>query len=297
MTRPSHRPSGARRQTVGVNKVNKALTLLALLTLTSAGAQFSGPNESRVPRAAETDAILRAVCSGEARLGRLSGCQQVVYGGFPSSEILGPQTRLYLSTVRSGSFTAAGRTELLATFCTETESCSGETVLLRQTRGQWHAAGLVPGFLPGVCLTYPKPGGTQAAVCLSENAKNEPIGSALKIASWTGGKLKVETVALFPLLQFRNFFSPASAQCAGRWQLDPSSWKDHDRNADRVPDLTVVALRTTYQGGPELCKAGQGFNAQASGSVRNDLTFVWTGETLRPTGNTAATLDRYAGGR
>lgn len=294
MRSASHRPSAPRGETAGVNK---ALTLLALLTVASAGAQFSGPSESRVPRAAEMDAILRAVCSGEARLGRLAGCEQVVYGGFSSSEILGPQTRLTLSTVRSGSFTAAGRTELLATFCTETESCSGETVLLRRTREQWHAVQLVPGFLPGSCLTYPKPGGTQAAVCLSENAKNEPIGSALKIASWTGGKVRVETVALFPLLQFRDFFKTGSAQCAGRWQLDPFSWKDHDRNADRVPDLTILASRTTYKGGAEICRAGQGFNAQATNSVRNDLTFVWTGDTLRPTGNTAATLDRYARGR
>lgn len=277
--------------------MNKALTLLALTTLSSAGAQVSGPYESRVPRAAETDAIIRVVCAGKADLGRLAGCQQVVYGGRPSSEILGPQTRLTLSTVFPGSFTAPGREELLATFCTETESCSGETVLLQQTKGGWQALGLVPNFLPFKCLTYPRPGGTRAAVCLSESAKNEPIGAALKIASWVGGKVKVETVALFSLLAFRDFFKPGSAQCAGRWQLDPFSWDDRDRNADRVPDLTILAARTTYQARPDLCDAGQGFGAQASGSVRSDLTFVWTGEKLRPTGNTAATLDRYAGGR
>ncbi|WP_264774545.1 hypothetical protein [Deinococcus aetherius] len=277
--------------------MNKGLTLLALLTPGFAGAQFSGPSESHVPRAAEADAIIRAVCSSGTKLGRLTGCRQVVYEGRPSPEILGPQTRLTLSTVRSGSFTAANQKELLATFCTETESCSGETVLLRHTRGQWQAVGLVPDFLPGTCLTYPKPGGAQAAVCLSENARNEPIGSALKIASWTGGKLKVETVALFPLLAFRDWFKPRSAQCAGRWQLDPFSWDDRDRNADRVPDLTILASRTTYQGGSELCKGGMAFNAQASGSVRNDLTFVWTGETLRPTGNTAAIRDKYARGQ
>lgn len=277
--------------------MNKALMLLALLTPGFAGAQFSGPSESRVPRAAEGDAIIRAVCVTKADLGRLKGCRQVSYGGRLIPEILGPQTRLTLSTVFPGSFTAPNRQELLATFCTETESCSGETVLLRQTRGQWQAVGLVPGLLASNCLTYPKPGGTQAAICLSESARNEPIGSALKIASWTGGKVKVETVALFPLLSFRGFFGPSSTQCAGRWQLDPFSWDDRDRNVDGVPDLTILAGRTTYQGGPDLCKAGQGFNAQASSSVRNDLTFVWTGETLRPTGNTAAVLDRYAGGR
>lgn len=294
MTLPFHRPSAPRRQTAGVNK---ALTLLTLLIPGFAGAQLSGPSETRVPRAAETDAIIRAVCTSKANLGRLAGCKQVVYEGRPIPELLSPQTRLTLSTVRAGSFTAAGQKELLATFCTETESCSGETVLLRQTRGQWQAAGLVPDFLPGTCLTYPKPGGVQAAVCLSENARNEPIGRALKIASWTGGKLKVETVALFPLLAFRDGFKPGSTQCAGRWQLDPFSWDDRDRNADRVPDLTILAARTTYQGGPDLCEAGQGSNAQASGSVRNDLTFVWTGETLRPTGNTAAILDKDARGR
>lgn len=293
MIRAPHRRSGPRRQTAGMKNV---LTLLGLLTVTSAGA-VSGPSESRVPRAAEVDAIIRAVCGGKADLGRFAGCKQVVYGGRPSPEILSPQTRLTLSTVFPGSFTAPGRTELLATFCTETETCSGETVLLRQTRGQWQAVGLVPDLIATSCLTYPRPGGTQAAICLSEAARSEPIGDALKIASWTGGKVKVETVALFAMLAFRDFFKPGSAQCAGRWQWDPFSWNDHDRNADRVPDLTLLAARTTYQGGPDLCKAGQGFNAQASGSVRNDLTFVWTGETLRPTGNTAAILDRYGRGR
>lgn len=294
MRRTSYCPSGPRRQTGGVKK---ALTLLALLTPGVAGAQFSGPNEARVPRSAETDAVIRAVCGSGARLGRLAGCKQVVYGGHPSPEILSPQTRLTLSTVFPGSFTAANRQELLATFCTETESCSGETVLLRQTWGQWQALGLVPGLLATNCLTYPRPGGTQAAVCLSENAKSEPIGDALKIALWTSGKVKVETVALFPLLAFRDFFKPDSAQCAGRWQLDPFSWDDRDRDMDWVPDLTILAARTTYQGGPDLCKAGMGFDAQASGSVRNDLTFVWTGETLRPTGTTAATIDKYARGQ
>lgn len=270
------------------------MTLLALST--SAGA-VSGPSGSYVPRAVETDAIIRAICNTEADLDRLKGCKQVIYGGRPSPEILGPQTRLTLSTVFPGSFTALDRTELLATFCTETESCSGETVLLRQTRGQWQAVGLVPGLLAYNCLTYPRPGGTQAAVCLSESAKNEPIGNALKIASWTSGKVKVETVALFPYLAFRDFFEPGSAQCAGRWELDPFSWDDRDRNADRVPDLTILAMRTTYKARPDLCKGGMGSDKQVSGSVRNDLTFVWTGEALRPTGNTAATLDRYAEGR
>lgn len=289
----AHRPSGPRGQTAGVKQV----LMLTLLPMTSAGLAVSGPSESRVPRAAEGDAIIRAVCDPRAALGRLKGCKQVSYGGRPIPEILGPQTRLTLSTVFPGSFTAANRQELLATFCTETESCSGETVLLRHTRGQWQAIGLVPGLIATNCLTYPRPGGTQAVVCLSESARNEPIGSALKTASWTGARVKVETVALFPLLAFRDFFNPGSAQCAGRWQLDPFSWDDRDRNADRVPDLTILAARTTYQGGPDLCRAGQGFNAQASGSVRNDLTFVWTGETLRPTGNTTAILDRYAKGR
>lgn len=289
-----HRPSAPRRQPAGVNK---ALTLLALLTVTSAGAGVSGPSGSRVPRVAEADTVIRAICTTKADLGRPAGCKQVVYGGRPIPEILGPQTRLTLSTVFPVSFTAANRQELLATFCTETESCSGETVLLRHTRGQWQAIQLVPGLIATNCLTYPGPGGTQVAVCLSESAKNEPIGDALKIASWTGGKVKVETVALFPMLAFRDFFKPGSAQCAGRWQLAPFSWDDRDRNADRVPDLTILAARTTYKGGPDICKAGQGFNAQTSGSVRNDLTFVWTGETLRPTGTTAATIEKYARGQ
>lgn len=271
-------------------------TLLAL-SVSFAGAQVSGPSESRVPRAAETDAIIRAVCSAKADLGRLNGCKQQVYGGFSSSEILSPKTRLTLSTVLAGPFTAANRQELLATFCTETESCSGETVLLRKTRGQWQAVQIVPDFLPFKCLTYSRPGRTQAAVCMGENAKNEPIGDALKIASWTGGKPKVQTVALFPLLQFRDFFKPGSEQCAGRWQYEVHAWDDRDRNVDRVPDLSIIATLTTYRTTPDLCEMGQGFDAQTSASVRRDLTFVWTGETLRPTGNTAATLEKYARGR
>ena len=271
--------------------------LLAFLASSATAGALSGPSETRVPRAAETDAVLRAVCSGKADLGRLNGCKQTVYGGRPSSEIRSPKTMLLLSSVLSGSFTAPGRQELLATFCTETESCSGETVLLQRVRGQWQPVSLVPGFLPFNCLTYPRRDGTQAAVCMGENAKNEPIGRALKIASWTGGKLKVETVALFPLLQFRDFFKPGSEQCAGRWQYEASSWNDRDRNADRVPDLTVLASRTVYQGGPELCRAGQGFSAQVSSSARSDLTFVWPGETLRPTGTTPDTLEKYARGR
>lgn len=271
--------------------------LLALLASSATAGALSGPSETRVPRAAETDAVIRAVCSGKADLGRLNGCKQTVYEGRPSPEIRSPKTMLLFSSVLSGSFTAPGQKELLATFCTETESCSGETVLLRQTRGQWHPVSLVPGFLPFNCLTYPKRNGTQAAVCMGENAKNEPIGDALKIASWTGGKLKVETVALFPLLQFRDFFGTGSKQCAGRWQYEAFGWNDRDRNADRVPDLTVLASVTTYQPTPKLCEMGQGFSAQPSGSARSDLTFVWTGETLRPTGTTAATLEKYAGGR
>lgn len=271
--------------------------LLALLASSATAGALSGPSETRVPRAAETDAIIRAVCSGQADLGRLNGCKQTVYEGRPSSEIRSPKTMLLLSSVLSGSFTTPGQKELLATFCTETESCSGETVLLRQVRGQWQPVSLVPGFLPFNCLTYPKRNGTQAAVCMGENAKNEPIGDALKIASWTGSKLKVETVVLFPLLPFRDFFKPGSEQCAGRWQYEAFSWDDRDRNADRVPDLTVLASRTVYQGGPELCQAGQGFSAWVASSARSDLTFVWTGETLRPTGTTAATLEKYAKGR
>lgn len=271
--------------------------LLALLASSATAGALSGPSETRVPRAAETDAIIRAVCSGKADLGRLNGCKQTVYEGRPSSEIRSPKTMLLLTSVLSGSFTTPGQKELLATFCTETESCSGETVLLRQVRGQWQPVSLVPDFLPFNCLTYPKRNGTQAAVCMGENAKNEPIGDALKIASWTGSKLKVEAVALFPLLPFRDFFKPGSEQCAGRWQYEAFSWDDRDRNADRVPDLTVLASRTVYQGGPELCQAGQGFSARVGSSARRDLTFVWTGETLRPTGTTAATLEKYARGR
>lgn len=276
--------------------MNRKLTLLALLTLTSATA-VSGPSESRVPRAAETDAIIRAVCNTQANLGRLNGCQQMIYGGRPTSTIVGPKAGLLLSTVLPGTFTAPGRRELLATFCAESSSCSGETVLLRQVGGRWQAVQLVPSLLATNCLTYPRPGGTRAAVCLSEAARTEPYGDALKITSWTGGKLKVETVALFPYLSFRDFFRPGSAQCAGRWELGPFAWDDGDRNADGVPDLTVLASRTTYKARLDLCKEGMGSGKQASGSVRNDLTFVWTGETLRPTGNTAAILDRYAGER
>ncbi|MDO4245062.1 MAG: hypothetical protein Q4C89_03450 [Deinococcus sp.] len=271
--------------------------LLALLASSATAGALSGPSETRVPRAAETDAIIRAVCSGKADLGRLNGCKQTVYEGRPSSEIRSPKTMLLLTSVLSGSFTTPGQKELLATFCTETESCSGETVLLRQVRGQWQPVSLVPGFLPSKCLTYPRAGGTQAAACLGENARNEPMGNTLKIASWTGGKLKVETVALFPLLEFRDFFGKGSQQCAGRWQYETLDWDDRDRNADRVPDLTVLASLDTYKPVDGMCGAGLAFDQQPANSVRRDLTFVWTGETLRPTGTTAATLEKYAKGR
>lgn len=276
--------------------MSKPLLPTLLFATASAASALSGPSETRVPRAAETDAIIRAVCSGKADLGRLSGCKQTIYEGRPSPEIRSPKTTLLLFSVLSGSFTAPNQKELLATFCTETESCSGETVLLRQVRGQWQPVSLVPNFLPFHCLTYPRTGGTQAAVCLSENAKNEPLGDALKVASWTGGQPQVETVALFPLLQFRDFFAAGSQQCAGRWQYEVHHWDDRDRNADKVPDLTVLASRTVYKGGPELCRAGQGFEAQVGSSARSDLTFVWTGKALQPTGQTAATLKKYAAG-
>ncbi|MBB5233250.1 hypothetical protein [Deinococcus budaensis] len=272
--------------------MNKVLTLLGLLTLTSAGA-VSGPSESRVPRAAEVDAVIRAVCHTKTDLGRLKGCEQQVYEGRPSEAILSPKWGGVLSVVHPGSFSAPNQKELLATFCTESFSCSGETVLLRQLRGQWQAVSLVPGLLPFQCLSYPRPGGTQAAVCLSANARGEPFGSAIKIASWTGGKVKVETVALFPYL---SYVDPNSEQCAGRWDYQPFSWKDRDRNADRVPDLTVLATLDIYQGGPELCRPDSP-ERQSVGGGRRDLTFVWTGETLKPTGNTAALIEKYARGR
>ena len=89
--------------------MQKVLPLMALLSFASAQAQFSGPDETRVPRAAETDAIIRAVCSGKANLGRLNGCKQTVYEGRLSSEIRSPRTMLLLSSVLSGSFTAPGQ--------------------------------------------------------------------------------------------------------------------------------------------------------------------------------------------
>lgn len=277
--------------------MNKVLALLALLTLGSTCAQFSGPDESRAPRSAENEQLNRVVCAAGVLLGKLRACAPKLWPGASETQVAGPNGAFYLAQLLPGSFTAAGRTELLATFCTETETCSGETVLLRQTRGQWQAVQLVPGFLPSTCLTYPKPGGTQAAVCLSENAKNEPIGRALKIASWMGGQVKVETVALFPLLYFRDFFSPGSAQCAGRWQLGPFSWNDRDRNADGVPDLTLLTIRNVYHPGEQLCDAGMGFDGTVQSSSRADFTFVWDGAALRPTGQTPALLRKYARGQ
>lgn len=272
----------------------------ALLVLGAACAQFSGPSESRAPRAAEADAVIQAVCASRVPLGRLRGCRQGSYAGRLSPELRGPQVRLLFSSLLPGTFTAPGRRELLATFCTETEGCAGETVLLRRVKGEWTAVELVRGaLLPGACLTYPRPGGTQAAVCLDESRAGEPLGRALRILSWPAGKLRVQTAALFPLLGFRDFFGQGSEQCAGRWELEPSSWDDRDRDADGQPDLTVRALRTIYRSRPDLCTAGQGFygDALAESSVRRDLTFVWTGESLRATGTTADTLRKYAGGR
>lgn len=267
-------------------------TLLAL-SVSFAGAQVSGPSESRVPRAAETDAIIRAVCSAKADLGRLNGCKQQVYEGRAVEAIQSPKWGAVLSGVHPGSFTGPNQKEVLATFCIESASCSGETVLLRQVRGQWQAVSLVPGFLPFRCLTYPRPGGAQAAVCLGENARGEPFASALKIASWTGGKVKVQTVALFSYLSYAN---PESEQCKGGWEYRPFSWSDRDRNADRVPDLTLLAMLEIYRAAPELCRPDSP-ERRSVGGGRRDLTFVWTGETLRPTGNTAATLEKYARGR
>ena len=259
----------------------------------SLAAAVSGPSESRVPRAAEADAIIRAVCSGKVDLGRLNKCKQTIYDGRPSSEIRSPKTMLTLSSILPGSFTAPNQREILATFCTETETCSGETVLLRHTRGEWQPVSLVPNFLPFQCLTYPRKNGTQAAVCMGENAKNEPIGRALKMASWTGGKLKVETVALFPYL---SYVEPKSEQCQGRWDYQPYAWSDRDRDLSGVPDLSIVAVLDIYKDSPELCTRNTSGRLRVGGG-RRDLTFVWTGETLKPTGTTAATLAKYASGR
>ncbi|MFC5848230.1 hypothetical protein [Deinococcus petrolearius] len=270
------------------------------LGLGVACAQFSGPSESRTPRAAEVDAVIRAVCTSKVPLGRLRGCRQVSSGGRPGPELRGPQVRLLFSSLLPGTFTVPGRRELLATFCTETESCAGETVLLRWVEGRWVAAELVRGtLLPGPCLTSPRPGGTQAAVCLDESRAGEPLGRALRTVSWPAGKLRVQTAALFPLLGFRDFFGRGSEQCAGRWELEPFSWDDRDRDADGRPDLTVRVTHTTYRSYPGLCTLGMGFSggALAERSVRRDLTFVWTGDTLRATGTTADTLRKYAGGR
>lgn len=270
------------------------------LGLGTACAQFSGPSESRTPRAAEVDAVIRAVCTSKVPLGRLRGCRQVSSGGRPGPELRGPQVRLLFSSLLPGTFTAPGRRELLATFCTETESCAGETVLLRRVEGRWVAAELVRGaLLAGACLTYSRPGGTQAAVCLDESRAGEPLGRALRTVSWPAGKLRVQTAALFPLLGFRDFSGRGSEQCAGRWEVTPLSWDDRDRNADGRPDLTVPAIRVIFHSRPNLCKAGQGFygEVQVERSMRRNLTFVWTGDTLRATGTTADTLRKYAGGR
>lgn len=271
--------------------------LRPLLTLALAGVSLasavSGPSESRVPRAQEADAVIRAVCSGKVDLGRLNGCKQMVYGGRASESIGNAKFGGVLSAVLEGAFTAPGQREMLATFCPETEGCPGETVLLRQVRGQWQPVSLVPNFLPFQCLTYPRKNGTQAAVCLGDSGRRDAIGSALEIASWTGGKLKVETVALFPYLSYAN---PKSEQCRGRWDYQPHAWSDRDRNADRVPDLSIIATLDIYKGGPELCSPATPERLSVGGG-RRDLTFVWTGETLRPTGTTAATLEKYAGGR
>ena len=271
--------------------------LRPLLTLALAGVSLasavSGPSESRVPRAQEADAVIRAVCSGKVDLGRLNGCKQMVYGGRASESIGNAKFGGVLSAVLEGAFTATGQREMLATFCPETEGCPGETVLLRQVRGQWQPVSLVPNFLPFQCLTYPRKNGTQAAVCLGDSGRRDAIGSALEIASWTGGKLKVETVALFPYLSYAN---PKSEQCRGRWDYQPHAWSDRDRNADRVPDLSIIATLGIYKGGPELCSPATPERLSVGGG-RRDLTFVWTGETLRPTGTTAATLEKYARGR
>lgn len=270
------------------------------LGLGAAGAQFSGPSESRTPRAAEVDAVIRAVCMSRVPLGHLDGCRQVSSGGRPGPELRSPQARLLFSSLLPGTFTAPRRRELLATFCTETEGCAGETVLLRWVEGRWVAAEPVRGaLLAGPCLTYPRPGGTQAAVCLDESRAGEPLGRALRTVSWPAGKLRVQTAALFPRLGFRDAFGQGSEQCAGRWELEPFSWDDRARDADGRPDLTLRATLTTYSRRPDLCTLGMGFSGEALAerSVRRDLTFVWTGDTLRATGTTADILRKYAGGR
>lgn len=267
--------------------------LTALFATASAASALSGPSETRLPRAAETDAIIRAVCSSRADLGRLKGCKPQVYEGNSASALLSPQFGGILTGVLNGSFTAPNQQEALATFCIESESCSGETVLLRKTRGQWAAVALVPNFVPFDCLTYPRKNGTQAAVCQGESVKGEGFGLALRVFSWAAGQPKVETVARFPYLAYAD---PKSAQCAGAWEYQPFSWEDYDRNADRVPDLTVLASLDTYAPKAELCGAGMAFDAQPKSGVRRDLTFVWTGITLKPTGQTAATLKKYAAG-
>lgn len=274
--------------------MNKPLALLTLTTLATAQAQFSGPNEARAPRSAEGTALARAVCAAPVPLGNLSGC--TVTNRYPSSPL--PDLRVPVKPqegkgewayvpvrVLYGSFTRPNARDVLAQFCTETDTCRADAVLLTRQGAGWRAVGVVPGFDLDVCLTYPVKGGTDAATCL---ARDEQRLSRVQVFRWVGGKAQVQQVAAFRPLSLTR---PDSAQCRGGWEAEPLQWHDRDRDADGWPDLTLTVSLTRYPLDDKTCTMLRG-----SGILNRripDLAFSWDGVQFNPSAQTRDFLKNY----
>jgi hypothetical protein len=259
-----------------------------LLSSVAGAQQFSGPSETRAPRNAEAIALSKAVCESKIWLGPLSGCTVFTYPGSSTPEVRGKKLRFIPTAVLFGSFSAPNTREVLAQFCTETESCLSDAVLLRRDGRSWKALGYVQGFDLGRCLTYPTRPGQSAATCLG----SEDLGTAsLRVASWRTGRLNIQTFARFGLLRFAP---QASEQCRTGYQVEPALWEDGDRNADGMPDLTLtVFLASVELAGRPCDQVSQGPELPRK-STRIDLPFYWTGATLVPAAATRQFIRRYS---
>jgi hypothetical protein len=259
-----------------------------LLFGVGAAQQFSGPDQARAPRSAEAFALGKAVCEANIWLGPLTGCQLYTYPGSSLPELRGKTHRFVPVSVLFGSFSAPNTREVLAQFCTETESCLADAVLLRQNQHGFTALGSVRGFDLGRCLIFPARPHQSAAICLGTEDLGE---AALKTASWPGGRLQVRTSARFGLLRFA---APDSLVCRSGVQVSPLLWEDRDRDVNGQPDLTLaVTLDRSDLAGQPCSMAAEG-GTHALNSVRVDLPFHWTGSALVPTGATPAFLARYS---
>ncbi|MGX9687827.1 hypothetical protein ACTQ9L_11880 [Deinococcus wulumuqiensis] len=276
--------------------MKKTLTLLTLSALSLAGAQasLSGPDEARQPRSAEAFALGRAVCAAQIPLGNLSGCTVNTRSAASPLPILsvplkpqeGKGSWSYVpARVLYGSFTRPNAQDVLAQFCTETDTCRSDAVLLTRQGTGWRAVGVLPGFDLDVCLTYPATGGTDAAACL---ARDEERVSRMQVFRWVGGKAQVQKVAAFRPLSLTR---PDSAQCKGGWEVTPNQWHDRDRNVDGRPDLTLNVGFVRYPLNDRTCTMERA--PRVLSQRFPDLAFYWDGSKLNPSAQTRDFLRQY----